>query len=59
MVHITLFLPDSGPLEYDAKTFHLDDSGVLTFRIEEKAVGTKTDVSTSVPFLVRRPVEKD
>jgi hypothetical protein len=59
MVHITLFIPNSVvPLEYDAKIFRLDD-GVLHFRVDEKALGTATDVSTTVPFLVRNPVVKE
>jgi hypothetical protein len=56
MVHITLFLPDSGPLEYDVKSHTISENGVLHFRVDDKSLGATTDVSTSVPFLVRNPV---
>jgi len=59
MVHITLFVPDSAmPQEYDVESYGIRE-GVLYFRVKENAaIPTATDISTTVPFLIRQQVEK-
>ena len=55
MVHITLYVPDSEPLEFAAETYGLHE-GVLTFRAETDGA-QPTDIKTTVPFVIRQIVE--
>jgi len=56
MIHITLYIPNSPmPEEYDVKTYRLNE-GRLHFRVGEGAEAV--DVNTTVPFLIRQPVEE-
>jgi hypothetical protein len=50
MVKITLYPPDSAtPQEYEALSYAVRD-GALQFRVD----GPLTDITTTVPFLVRQ-----
>jgi hypothetical protein len=55
MIHITLYIPNSAPEEYDVANYGFHD-GRLHFTVAEGS-GT-VSVATTVPFLIRQPVEE-
>jgi hypothetical protein len=55
MIHITLYIPNSAPEEYDVANYGFHD-GRLHFTVAEGS-GT-ISVATTVPFLIRQPVEE-
>lgn len=56
MVHITIYQPYSdAPFEYDVESYGIREHGVLWFRIPGTVA---TDVTTTVPFMIRQQVEE-
>jgi hypothetical protein len=56
MPHITLYLPNNPmPEEYDVKSYRFHD-GQLHFTVGEGAGAFS--IATTVPFLIRQPVEE-
>jgi len=54
MPHITLYIPNGGPEEYDVESYGFND-GRLHFTVGEGA--DAISVATTVPYLIRQPVK--